>query len=124
MAVIEYKLHIAGHRGGATQPLWVREPGHYHNPDDKTMVGWVVDNADYYVPDTITTLTKEDLVQRQLGIHANHPERLSTGELHEADPAVQAQDSENWRDKTEAEVQAAVEEWYDQYVIDCQSIER
>jgi len=122
MAVVEYKMHIVGHRGQHQQPMWIREPGNFHNPDDKTKIGWVVDNAEYYVPDTVVTLTKEELVQRQLGIHANHPERIYTGE--ETEPMAQEEDTENWRDKTDAEVRAETEAWYDEYVTKCQGIER
>ena len=122
MAVVEYKMHIVGHRGQYQQPMWIREPGHFHNPDDQTRIGWVVDNAEYYVPDTVVSLTKEELVQRQLGIHANHPERIYTGE--ETEPMAQEEDTENWRDKTDAEVRAEVEAWYDEYVTNCQGITR
>jgi len=122
MAVVEYKLHIVGHRGQSQQPMWIREPGHFHNPDDNTRIGWVIDNAEYYVPDTVVSLTKEELVQRQLGIHANHPERVYTGDETELD--AQREDTDNWRDKTDAEVRAEVEAWYDQYVSDCQGITR
>lgn len=122
MAVVEYKMHIVGHRGQSQQPMWIREPGHFYNPDDKTRIGWVVDDAEYYVPDTVNSLTKEELVQRQLGIHANHPERVYTGD--ETESAAQQEDTENWRDKTDAEVRAETEAWYDQYVSDCQGITR
>ena len=122
MAVVEYKMHIVGHKGQRQQPMWIREPGHFTNPADNTMVGWVVDNAEYYVPDTVTTLTKADLVTRQLGIHAANPERIYTGS--ETDPMAQEEDTENWRDKTDAEVTAEVEAWYDGYVTQCSGIEK
>lgn len=73
MAVVEYKLQVVTNKGGRAAPLWIREGGAHENPDDSTMLGWVVDNAPYYVPDTIVTLTKEEMVQRQLRIHQNHP---------------------------------------------------
>jgi hypothetical protein len=123
MAVVEYKLHIVGHRGQRQQPMWVRNSGNFVNPDDNTMIGWIVDNPKYYIPDTVLTLTKEELVLRQLGIHANHPQRVYIGSEEEND-AAQHIDAENWRNATDAEVRADAEAWYDQYVIDCASIEK
>jgi len=120
MAVVEYKMHIVGHKGQRQQPMWVREGGHFTNPADHTMIGWAVDNAEYYIPDTVSTLTKAELVTRQLGMHASNPERIYTGS--ETDPMDQEQDTDNWRDKTDAEVTAEVESWYDQYVADCNGI--
>jgi len=120
MAVVEYKMHIVGHKGQFTQPIWVREGGHFFNPADHSRVGWVVDNAEYYVPDSLNTLTKEQLVQRQLTMHAANPERVYTGTFE--GPAAQEEDSENWRDKTDAEVRTEVEAWYDDYVAQCQGI--
>jgi len=131
MAVVEYKMHIVGHRGQFQQPMWIREPGYFYNPDDKTRIGWVVDNAEYYVPDTVNSLTKEELVQRQLGIHANYPERVYIGDAGDETELniqtnlnVQQEDTDNWRDKTDEEVRAEVEAWYDQYVTNCQGITR
>jgi hypothetical protein len=86
------------------------------------MIGWVVDNAEYYVPGTVTTLTKAELVTRQLGIHATNPERIYTGS--ETDRDAQEADTDNWRDKTDAEVTAEVEAWYDAYVTQCSGIEK
>ena len=122
MAVVEYKMHIVGHQGQRQQPKWIRNPGHFVNPDDHTLVGWIVNNPEYYVPDTITTLTKAQLVTRQLAIHANYPERTYIGD--ETDEISQIEDTANWRNKTDAEVTAEVEAWYDQYVSDCQGITR
>jgi len=120
MAVVEYKNHVVGFRGEHRQPMWIREPGHYRNPDDHTIVGWIPDNAEYYIPDSLVTLTKEELVQRQLGIVANHPERIYVGDKDEL--WEQEEDTENWRNKTDAEVRAEVEAWYDEYVVRCQEI--
>ena len=121
MAVVEYKMHIVGNKGQRTTPNWVREGGQLGNPADHSFVGWVVENAEYYVPDTLTTLTKAALVTRQLGIHAVTPERIYTGDIAE-DVIAQQEDAANWRDKTDAEVTADTETWYDDYVTRCQGI--
>ena len=122
MAVVEYKLEIVGSRGQMKQPNWIRDAGHFHNPDDYTKIGWIVDNAEYYIPDTVVSLTKEELVTRQLGIHSNYPEQIYTGD--ETDEELQRDDTENWRNKTNAEVRAEVEAWYDDFTTLCQDIER
>lgn len=118
MAVVEYKNHIVGHRGQTQQPMWIRSGGHFIHPTDHSIIGWIVDNREYYIPDTVTTLTKADLVTRQLAIHATYPERKYIGT--ETEILAQEEDTENWTDMTDAEVTAKVEAWYDQYVSDCQ----
>ena len=120
MAVVEYKMAVVGHKGQFTQPIWIREGGNFYNSADHTRVGWVVDNAEYYVPDTLTTLTKEELVQRQLTMNAAAPAKVYTGD-YESEEA-QREDSENWRNKTDAEIRTEVEAWYDDYVTKCQGI--
>ena len=119
MAVVEYKLHIVGPKGQRRAPDWIREGGHFPSAD-YTMVGWIVDNAEYYIPDTVETLSKEQLVTRQLALHATTPERIYAGS--ETEVFTQEQDTENWRDKTDAEVTAEVESWYDTYTASCASI--
>ena len=119
MAVVEYKLHIVGPKGQRRAPDWIREGGNLGSTDH-TMVGWVVDNAEYYIPDTVETLTKEQLVARQLALHATTAERIYTGS--EESPIAQEQDTGNWRDKTDAEVTAEVEAWYDSYTTSCAGI--
>ena len=120
MAVVEYKMTMVGNRGQFTQPIWIKEGGHFYNSTDHTRVGWVVDNAEYYVPETLVTLTKEQLVQRQLTMNAENPARVYTGDFQSEE--AQQEDSENWRDKTDAEIRAEVEAWYDDYVAQCQDI--
>jgi hypothetical protein len=109
MAVVEYKMHIVGPQGQYQQPHFIREGGHFQSTDH-SRVGWIVDNAEYYIPDTLTTLTKAQLVTRQLALHSANPERIYTD------------DTDNWRDKTDAEVTSETEAWYDAYVSDCASI--
>jgi hypothetical protein len=121
MAVVEYKLHVVGSRGQRQTPNWIREGGNFVSTDH-SMIGWIVDNAEYYIPDTVETLTKAQLVTRQLALHAVTPERIYTGS--ETDSIIQEEDTENWRDKTDAEVTAEVEAWYDSYTASCASIEK
>ena len=119
MAVVEYKMHIVGPQGQYQQPHFIREGGHFQSTDH-SRVGWIVDNAEYYIPDTLTTLTKAQLVTRQLALHSANPERIYTGSL--TIDAQKFDDTDNWRDKTDAEVTSETEAWYDAYVSDCASI--
>ena len=119
MAVVEYKLHIAGPKGQRRAPDWIREGGNFVSTDH-SMIGWIVDNAEYYIPDTVETLTKAQLVTRQLALHAVTAERIYTGS--ETESFARERDTENWRDKTDAEVTTEVEAWYDSYTASCASI--
>ena len=113
MPVVEYKMEIVNNKGGAGAPLWVNDGGYHHSPIDRTLVGWVEPESarDYYVPDTVTELSKADLVARQLTIHASHPfmtEEMLDSNGEEIDPVTM----------TDAQVTADVEAWYDQFVSD------
>lgn len=107
MAVIEYMLE----KRDATQrrwiPEWVGDRGHWYDPATETYVGWVDDVRDFYLPDTVVTLSKEDLVQRQLTIHTASP-------MMEENP--DSPGAENMIAMTDAEVRAMVEAWYDEFV--------
>lgn len=107
MAVIEYMLE----KRDATQrrwvPEWVGDRGHWYDPATETYVGWVDDVRDFYLPDTVVVLSKEDLVQRVLTMHATTP-------MMNVDPGNP--ESDNAVAMTEAEVRTMVEAWYDDFV--------
>jgi hypothetical protein len=106
MAVVEYMMH---RRNGGKQrdvPGFIGDRGHHMSPIDNSLIGWVDDNPDYYVPDTVTTLTKEEFVQRQLTIHASHP--FTSQSDPDSDPV----------NLTDAEVRTDMEAWYDNFVAD------
>lgn len=110
MPVVEYKMHVINNKGGATAPLWVDDGGYHTSPIDKTKIGWVLPEADreYYVPDTVTELSKSDFVTRQLAIHAVEPmlgARDSDGE--EVNYALDS-----------AGVDSDMGLWFDQFVSD------
>ena len=104
MAVIEYMLYKDGHKRQV--PDFVGDRGHWMSPIDNTFVGWVDDVRDYYVPDTIVTLTKEQFVTRQLAIHAHTP-------MTKLVPGSVMGDRETM---TNEEVTAQAETWYDEFV--------
>ena len=106
MAVIEYMLYKDGHKRQV--PDFVGDRGHWMSPIDNSFIGWVEDVRDYYVPDTIVTLTKEQFVARQLAIHAQHPGTK---------PAVEGQGPGGERvNMTNEEVTTQAQNWYDEFV--------
>lgn len=105
MAVIEYMMHRINGSDRRAVPDFVGDRGHQQSPIDGTFIGWIEDDRDYYVPDSISILTKEQFVTRQLTIHASHPMMN-----HSEDPEVEP------TEMTDAEVTTASEEWYDAFV--------
>lgn len=104
MAVVEY-MFIVDEKGKRQIPGFIGDRGHWYDSTTETYVGWIADNRDFYVPDTIVTLSKEDLVQRQLTVHASNP-MMSMGDNPEAEPTAM----------TDEQVRATVEAWYDSFV--------
>lgn len=102
MAVAEYMFQLQG--GKKVIPDFVEDRGHWYNSADHTFVGWIPDDRDFYVPDSIVYLEKEDLVQRLLGMHEVSSFKKS------AEPGSEDEDM------TEAEVREQAETWYDAFV--------
>ena len=111
MPVVEYKMHAVNAKGSASAPLWVDDGGYYSSPIDKTKIGWVLPEADreYYVPDTVTELSKSQFVTRQLAIHAVQP-FMNDG------PMEDGEEDDDPTEMTNDEVTAAMESWYDSFV--------
>ena len=67
--ILEYKMHMTA--GGMKAPEWI-EDGGYYGKSDHTLIGWSPDEADreYYIPDTVTTLTATELETRVLAMHS------------------------------------------------------
>lgn len=104
--VVEYMMHLIKPNIKAV-PIFIKKPGHWFNPSNNTYVGWVDDNRDYYVPDTIVTLTKEQFMNRALQIHANDPIREQ--------PTEPVLDPSTIRILSEEEVKEQANNWYDFY---------
>ena len=96
--ILEYKMHMTA--GGMRTPEWVEDGGYFHDSANKTFVGWSPDEADreYYIPDTVTTLTATELDTKVLALHA-------------ANPFQTIPDDGEQRDMTNAEVSAMVTAW-------------
>ena len=80
---VEYKLH-RNDKGQLHTPTWIEDPGYYHNPIDKTFIGFIPENPDWYIPDTIVPMPLEDFLSRGLAIHEKYPELVSND--HNAEP--------------------------------------
>lgn len=105
MAVIEYMLHKDGHKRQV--PDFVGDRGHWCSPLDNTFIGWVDDVRDYYVPDTVVSLTKQQFIDRLLGIHQQVPYTK---------PNFDVPETPNPEVMTVEEVTAMAGTWYDDFV--------
>ena len=115
MAVVEYMMHRINGSNAAKPPDWVGDRGHWHRHSDKTYVGWIDDDREYFVPDTVVTLTKAEFVTRAQAMHTENPLKK---------PLFDADGNEMWdgatrlqEDKTMDEVTAEAEAWYDDFVL-------
>lgn len=70
MAVVEYMLHKQGtHR---VTPDFIIDGGNWFDPDKHTLVGWVEDTPEYYVPETLVKLDKQAFLARLAEIQINN----------------------------------------------------
>lgn len=110
MAVVEYMHHIYDGDHRRHIPGFIHDRGNWHNPADETWVGWVRTKTNYYVPNTLKQLTKEDFVQRCISIHVQSPIMV---------PSQPTEDNPTGRFTaltSNTEVRAYAEEWYDAFV--------
>lgn len=103
MPVAEYMLHKEGHR--RLVPEFISDRGHWYNPADHTYIGWIDDNPDHYVPDTIVYLTKEEFITRAEAIHQTNPFRGNDEEVIGGGEAL-----------TTEQLQTMASVWYDEFV--------
>ena len=101
MRMLEYKLHAPADGHGMSIPSWVTNGGHWYKGDDYSMIGFAPDTTEYYIPDSVTFLTLDELKARQVAVHANYPYKVmdSNGQ-----PTAD--------DMTNAQVETWVEEWH------------
>ena len=107
MPAIEYMLLRINGSARAEIPGFVGDRGHWKSPIDSSFIGWVdsVSDRDYYVPDTIVYLTKQEFVDRQLAIHVVTPFLIDDDDPETIDVAM-----------TNLEVTTMSETWYDAFV--------
>ena len=102
MAVIEYMMQLEN--GNLVIPQYIKDRGHWKNSAN-TFVGWVDDNREYYIPDTLTVLTKTKFKNRLLAMHAENP--MTDG----VDPVA------NNTPLSNTAVTTLANEWYDNFVL-------
>lgn len=107
MAVVEYMQHKEGHR--RVIPEYILDRGHWYNPADHTFIGWIEDNPDYYIPDNLVRLTKQEFLDRILAMHQNNPYR-KTDDVHLITPETLPPEL------TVEEVTTMANTWYDAFV--------
>ncbi len=108
MAIAEYMLH-RNEQGHKIVPPFIVDGGHWWNPADFTMVGWIEDVRDYYVPDTLLILTKEQFTTRMLAMHSTSPFVNNDGGLN--------MNPENNTPMTNEQVVELANEWYDKFTL-------
>jgi len=71
--IVEYKF--IREQDQTRAPSWVLDSGYFQDPDDFTLVGTTNndDVRDFYIPDTVVRLTRQQLIDRVLAIHARYP---------------------------------------------------
>jgi len=68
MAYYEYMNEL--YEGKTKQPQFVTNGGSFYDPENYTYVTYIEDNRNYYIPDTLVELTKEQVLNRALEIHS------------------------------------------------------
>jgi len=96
--IIEYKMHMTA--GGMKTPEWIEDGGYFSDDATNTKVGWSPEEADreYYVPDTVTTMTQTELNTKVLAMHT-------------ANKFQKQADDGTMSNMTNAEVTAMVNAW-------------
>jgi hypothetical protein len=69
MKIVEYKKHKIN--GQIDTPEFIEFGGFFFNPTNNTYIGVISedDDREYYVPDSLNVLTKEELIDRQSSIN-------------------------------------------------------
>lgn len=117
MAVVEYKHHVylGDHRRHI--PGFIKNAENWQHPTKHSYVGWTPTNPDFYVPNTLKQLTKEDFVLRLIEINAI---QAITQPVFE-DGAMTGEVSTF---ESEEALRTFAENWYDNYVTRCEAEEQ
>lgn len=62
MLIIEYRKHLIG--GEIKDPEFIVNGGHWYDMEDDTFIAALPEPVKWYLPDTLTILTPEELVAR------------------------------------------------------------
>jgi len=102
MAVVEYMMQLQD--GKLVIPEYIKDRGHWKNSAN-TYVGWVDDNREYYVPDSLVKLTKTKFKNRILALHQEEPI-----------PNIPVEVGVEETFMSNTDVTAMADAWYDEFV--------
>lgn len=84
-------------------PEWVEDGGYFYDTATHTMLGWSPNlaNREYYIPDSVVVLTKQDAIDRVLAMHhINNMLDVDNNPMSDADVTALVS---NWYDEKEAQ---------------------
>jgi hypothetical protein len=76
--VFEYMMHRT--KNGIQTPEWVVDGDWFYHPENKTYLMIVDEDRNYYIPDSLTELSKDDVISRIIEINSITPIRIRTEE--------------------------------------------
>ena len=104
MIIYEYRNHLIN--GHIHDPEFITNGGHWYDPTTDTYIAVMEDNLPYYIPDTLVTLTIEQLITRIKTIHVDKPFKKRIGVLGSG--GIETDD-----DMTEEDIKNMVSDWFD-----------
>jgi hypothetical protein len=79
MRIYEYRKHLVA--GRIQDPEFITNGGHWYDTDTDTYIAVMPDTVPYYMPDTLTQLTTEQLINRVQTFHQVTPYKTVIGVL-------------------------------------------
>ena len=77
MRIFEYKKHFINEQ--VVDPNFITNGNLWHNPYDDTYIAVLPDRVPYYLPDTLSQLTEEQLIERMKIINSSYPFKKRIG---------------------------------------------
>lgn len=74
MKIVEYKKHL-NYNNQLVDPPWIIRGDMFFDTDSKTYIGLVLseNEREYFIPDSVVYLTKENLIERLKPLHEQRP---------------------------------------------------
>ena len=108
MKIYEYRKHLIG--GIIRDPEFITNGGHWYDSNTDTYISVMEDKLPYYVPDTLTLLTLEQLIDRVQNFHKINPYKKRNGIMGSGGELLDD-------DMTEDDVSQMVIDWIDNQKI-------
>ena len=105
MKIYEYRKHLIN--GEIRDPDFITNSGHWYDQETDTYIAVMSDNLSYYVPDTLITLSENDLIDRVQKLHLTKPFKQRVGVMGSG-----GYETEN--DMTNEEIASMVINWLNQ----------